>query len=581
MQKSQISRRSFIRGAGLTGLGVAGMGLAGCTTTGSDATADSAGDGTGEYLGIADGRNGAVVVKVGLDADRITSLEIVSEDESPNVGAIPVETFPALILENQSLDIDTVSGATISSMAIINAVGNALEQAGKSASDFAGTVSPEILHEDTTADVVVIGSGGAGLTASIKAAEAGKKVILLEKLGLVGGTSNFSIESYGSVGDNIHTGLGSPMTAADLAASFEKSYPKGRADALTLFAQSNGQGANWLFNLGAQLKLAGNQNSVATHREVGEFGIAIVATLHNECDKLGVDIRVNSPASEIVSEGGAITGVKVTTTAGDYTIATKAVIITAGGFGANNEMVTEYYPSLKGYNYSCSRGAAGDAHLMAKSLGADLQNMDYIRVNFSYVTAPNGYFYYTGGLFNTGAIFVNDDGKRFINEGSGYGVGLQVVDQGGEGWALFDNSIATAVFDARHWKKLGLYESADTLEELFDKIGINKANALATIDTYKGYVENGKDEEFGRTNLTVAFDEPPFYACKHTARVQGTFGGINVNNSAEVLDANGQAISGLFAAGECANDGTWGANPASVNVVFGGIAGESAAAFVG
>lgn len=548
----------------------------------STPAAEAAGMVPGEYYGVGQGRNGAIVVKVTVGENSIDAIEVVSQNETYNTGSVPCELYPELIVANQSLNVDLVSGATISSAAFLTAVKDAITRAGGDPAQFNADVAPaNVAHEDTEADVVVVGAGGAGMTAAIHAAYAGKKVILLEKLAIVGGTSNYSIEGYGAVGDKTHVALGSDTTAEMLAESFINSYPNGDPAALTLFAQKNGEGADWLRSIGAQLTVAAGQTSVATSREVGELGNAIISALKAECLKAGVDLRTSSKATELVMDNGAVAGVKVSTAHGDYTISTKAVVLATGGFGANNEMVSQYYPALSGYNFSCSTGATGDGHLMAQAVGAELKNMDYIRVNFTYTTAKNGYYYYMGSLFNTGAIFVNDDGQRFVNDQGAYGVGLKVVDQGGSGWAIFDNSLIEGVADVRKYGDLGLYESADSIEELADKIGVNKQNLVDTIEKYKTYVANGKDEEFGRAMLNMTFDEGPFYACRMTCRVQGTFGGISTDVDTQVLTADGTVIPGLFAAGECANDGTWGANPASVNIVFGRIAGEKAAAYVG
>lgn len=536
----------------------------------------------GEYYGVGNGRNGAIVVKVTVGENSIDAIEVVSENETYNTGSVPCDLYPELIVANQSLNVDLVSGATISSAAFLTAVREAITRAGGDPAQFGAKVAPaEVAHEDTTAEVVVIGAGGAGMTAAIHAANAGKKVILLEKLAIVGGTSNYSIEGFGAVGDKTHNGLGSDTTAEALAASLIASNPNGTAEALTVLANNNGAAADWLRSIGAPMTVAAGQTSVATSREVGELGNSIISALKAECLKAGVDLRVNSKATELVMENGAVAGVKVSTAHGDYTISTKAVVLATGGFGANNELVSQNYPALKGYNFSCSTGATGDGHLMAQAVGAELKNMDYIRVNFTYTTADNGYYYYMGSLFNTGAIFVNDNGQRFVNDQGAYGVGLKVVEQGGSGWAIFDNSLVEGVADVRNYGELGLYVSANSIEELADKTGINKANLVETIEKYKGYVANGKDEEFNRAMLNMTFDEGPFYACRMTCRVQGTFGGINTDVDTQVLTADGTVIPGLFAAGECANDGTWGANPAAVNIVFGRIAGEKAAAYVG
>ena len=178
-----------------------------------------------------------------------------------------------------------------------------------------------------------------------------------------------------------------------------------------------------------------------------------------------------------------------------------------------------------------------------------------------------------------GAIVVNEEGKRFVNDQGGYGVGMKVVEQGGTCWAIFDQSMIDSVEEVREYGKLGFYESADTIEALAEKIGVNADGLKQTVADYRGYVAAGKDEEFGRSMLNLTFDEAPYYACKLTAHVQGTFGGVVTDTMTAVLDADGQAIPGLYAAGECAYVGTNGANPMSVDVVFGGIAGENAAAF--
>lgn len=591
MNGSKITRRSFLIGAGIAGTGLVSAGLAGCApaetndskdSSSNDTGAASSAGGKGTYIGIADGRGGPLVVRVTTDGKTLDDIEVVSENETYTVGGGALETFPALMVENQSVAIDATSGATITCMALRTAVESCIEQAGGKPSDFSTPVSIDVPHEDTTADIVVIGSGGAGLTAAVRATEAGKKVILLEKLSGVGGTSNFSVESFGSVGDKVHAALGCPMTADQVAEALIKANPNGDPDVLTWYAHNNGKGADWLGTIGAQLKVAAAQNSVMASREVDHFGVAIVAALRAECKKLGIDVRTSSPASEILVEDGAISGVKVSSSAGDYTIATKAVIIASGGYGANKEMVAEYGPEYKDLNYSCSIGNTGDVHLMAEKIGAELLNMDYIRVNFTYTTSQNGYCYYMGCLGNAGAIFVTDEGKRIVNDQGGYGVGPTIVKEAdAEGWYVFDDSIVQGVHEVRSYGKLGLYESADTLEELADKIGVDKTNLLETVKTYQGYVAEGKDEEFNRASLTMTFDEPPFYACKLKCRVQGTFGGISANPNTEVLTAEGEVIPGLYAIGECANDGTWGAHPASVNIAFGTLAAENATAYLG
>ena len=552
----------------------------GCTNTASKPVEEGMKDGT--FYGVGDGRNGAITVAVTTEGGALKAIKVLSSNETKNTGSVPVELYPELMVQGQTVNVDNVTGATISSMAVKNAVKEAITNAGGNVDAFSAKYSIEMTAEDCETDIVVIGAGGAGMTAAISAAQKGASVILLEKLGIVGGTSNYSVEALGSVGDKTHVGLGSDIDAETLAGNLTKSNPKGTAEAFEVLANNNGKMADWLRSIGAPLTVSGGQTSVASSREVGYLGNTIVTALTKECEKVGVDTRINSKATEIISENGVIKGVKVSNSAGEYTISCKAVVIATGGFGANNDMVAEGYPSLKGYNSSCSVGNTGDGQLMAKELGAELKDMDYIRVNFTYTTNPeNSYYYYMGSLFNTGAIFVNNDGVRFVNDQGAYGVGLKVVAEAdGQGWAIFDSSIVEGVADVSMYESLGLFQKADTIEELAEMIGVPADNLANTIKTYQGYVANGKDEEFGRAMLNMTFDEAPFYACKMNARVQGTFGGIATNVNAEVLTTQGDVISGLYAAGECASEGTYGANPAAVNLVFGNIAGQNAANFV-
>lgn len=281
----------------------------------------------------------------------------------------------------------------------------------------------------------------------------------------------------------------------------------------------------------------------------------------------------------MIYEDNQVKGVKVETPDGDYTISAKAVILATGGFGANNEMVAKYQPDLKGYDHSCSVGATGDAHQMVASLGGGMENMDHIRVNFTYHReGPN--VYYMGTLMNTGAIFVNEKGQRFVNDQGGYGVGMDVVAQGGKGWAVFDQSMVDSIEGVRDYYDLGLYISADSPQELAEKIGVDPAGLQETIGNYQKYVQEGTDPEFGRSMLNLSFDEPPYYACEFTAQVQGTFGGIKTDLDCRVVNAEEEPIEGLFAAGECASVGMYGIGPMPTNVIFGRLSAVKAVEYI-
>lgn len=534
----------------------------------------------GTYTGISEGRNGPVVVQVTFGENVITDVKVVTHNETYTVGDIPMNTYPELIVKNQSLAVDNVSGATISSSALITAIRQCVTNAGGNIQQLSTPIAKNLKPAaDTTADVVVVGGGASGMTAAVAAASEGKKVILVEKLGFLGGTSAYSCESFGSSESELHKSLSIPATSDQMYENYVKSNPKGVPEAFNILAHKNGEAANWLKSIGAPLSVTNSGFSVTSNREAGKMGTVIVSALINEVKKTGVDSRVNTKATSLVMENGAVAGVKVAGPAGDYTIKAKSVILATGGFAANNEMVSKYKPELKGYNHSSSRGNTGDGQLMAEAVGAQLKDMDNIRVNFTY--HRDGYrVYYMGSLPNNGAIFVNNEGKRIINDQAGYGVGMNVVAQGGTGWMIFDRSIIDSIQDVRDYYNLGIYVSAPTIEELADKIGVDKKNLTETVNRYVGFVKKGVDEDFGRKMLTMTFDEAPYYACKMTCQVQGTFGGVATDTNAQVLTTAGKVIPGLYAAGECASVGTYGANPMAVNVVYGRIAGKNAANYV-
>ena len=558
---------------------VLGLVLA-CNTTGSTR---AGGFNPGTYLAVGSGRGGPIPVEVEFSKDAIKSIRVLGHNESYHIGNVPVETYPALIVEHQSLAVDIVSGATISSFAVLNAVRDAVVMAGGNP----GALNTRVRRqtdpaENVQTDVVVIGGGAAGLTAAIEAARAGSKVILVEKLSILGGTSTYVIEGFGAVESGVQRAIGVPSTWQtwhNVLANNNPHGPGGTSEAFEILTRNSGGSVNWLRSIGALLTVTGGATSMASSREVGILGETIVGALMLEAKKAGVEVRLNTKALELVITNGAATGVRVENSNGTYTIQAKSVVMATGGFAANNEMVAQFQPHLKGFPFSSSPGATGDGHRMAEAAGANLRQMDYVRVNFGYHN-KQGIVYYTASITNTGGIFVNNNGVRVINENGGYFAGPEVaVNHGGEGWAVFDRSLIESVQDVRKYYNLGLFISASSLEELADKMpGLNKANFLRTVENYKGFVAQGRDQEFNRPVLNMTFDKPPFYAIRFNVHVQGTFGGIHTNLSTQALRANGAVIPNLFAAGECASVGTYGANPMSTNITFGRIAGQSAAA---
>lgn len=535
----------------------------------------------GSHLGVGPGFYGPITVEVTMPASGVISaITVLSHNETHNTGNVPLELYPSMIVDNQSLQVPIVSGATISSMAFMAAVRDAVSRAGADPAQFSGPVSFEAPYGDTSADVVVIGGGGAGLTAAIHAAYEGRNVILVEKTGVIGGTTNYVLEAFGSVESMTHRALGSPLDAETLTQTLIGANPNGIPGALEILAHNNGWAADWLRSIGSPMTVAGGQAAVQTSWQMGEIGVSIVSALYAEARRVGVDIRRFSPATEILMDGNAAAGIRVSAPRGEYIITAPAVIVATGGFAANNTMVAQHRPELAGRGFASAPGATGDGHLMAEAVGAALLNMDHIRINYTYASAPNGYSYYVAYIVNWGGILVNGAGERFMNDQIGHGGGWAALEQGDPLYFVFDNTITQSVREVRKLYSLGMFTTANTVEGLSTLISADSVGLINTIERYRDFVANGTDEDFNRPMLNMSFENPPFHAVRADVRVQGTFGGISTDLEARVLTPEGNIIPGLFAAGEVANEGTWGANPVAVNTVFGRIAGQSAASFV-
>ena len=207
----------------------------------------------GTYTSIVDGRNGPIVMQMDATETAITDVRVITHNETYLTGNVPLEIYPAQVVANQSVAVDIVSGATITSVAFLEGIYDLVEQAGVNPQDLRTPIATTQVAADAETDVVVVGGGAAGLTAAVKAAEAGSKVILLEKLDILGGTSSYSIEAFGATEDMTHKALGNAVTSDANAASLIASNPGHSEEALTILAQQNGIAADWLRSIGSPM----------------------------------------------------------------------------------------------------------------------------------------------------------------------------------------------------------------------------------------------------------------------------------------------------------------------------------------
>ena len=595
------------------------------------------------YTGEAYGHDKENPVKVTLTIKdkTITKVEVDASHETNGIGSKAAETMPGAIVAANSLDVDGVSGATQTSKAIIEAATAALKQAGLEPSDLVSknTSTTKAKDIEETVDVVVVGAGGAGMTAAITATDAGKKVIVVESQPIAGGNS---VRSTGGMNaaktpyqdkNEFKEAAGVEKTLATAAEKFAdnatitalaatvksqwdayQANPQGYFDSVELMeldtmiggkgknnpelvkalAENSAAAIEWLASIGAEVKNVGAFGGASVKRihrpvnadgKVTAVGAYIVPILEKNLQDRNVQFLFDTTANEIIMKDGKAVGIKGTGKDGHkVTINAKSVVIATGGFGANAEMVEKYKPELKGFATTNAEGAQGQGIDMATAVGAATVDMDQIQIHPTVHIEEDGNAHLiTEGLRGDGAILVNAEGKRFYDEVSTRDkVSAAIIAQPEKSaWLIVDQSMVDKSAVIAGYIKSGYTVTGATYEELAKAMGVDEATFTSTMNTWNQAVEAKSDAEFGRTSFANPLTTAPYYAIKITPAVHHTMGGIVINPKAEVLNEKGEAISGLYAAGEVTG-GVHGANRLGGNavadfVVFGRISGQSAA----
>lgn len=447
-------------------------------------------------------------------------------------------------------------------------------------------------YADQSADIVVIGAGGAGLTAAIQAVQDGAtNVVVVEKMPVTGGNT---IRSTGGL-----NACATPYQEADgiedSVELFVEDTMKGgkqlNDEALvTTMAENSAAAVDWVNEIGGDLSVVGMFGGASVKRihrpsDTSAVGPMLMKALNEKAAALQIPVILNTTAAEIVTgEDGKVAGVWVTGPVGTYLINAKAVVLATGGFGANSDMVEQYSPALAGFGTTNHAGATGDGIKMAEELGTAFVDMEQIQTHPT--VNPDTQTMYTEGVRGNGAILVNKEGKRFVNELETRDVvSAAILEQtDGQCWMLFDQAVRDSLSAIESYINAGIVFEGETVEELAAQIGV-PADALAeTLTAYAGYVDAGEDPDFARADMEARLDAPKFYACLCAPAIHHTMGGVKIDTATEALKADGSAIPGLFAAGEVTG-GVHGANRLGGNavtdiVVFGRIAGTGAAAYV-
>lgn len=556
----------------------------------------------GTYSSTVKGHNGEITVEVVVKDSKIENVTVKDHKETPVVSDLAISDIPKMIVESQSLNVDVVSGATVTSNAILMGVANALKDAGFDVEALKTKTKEVVKKEDEVieTDVVIIGAGGAGLAAAVSANQAGAKVVVLEKMPKIGGNTILSGGALNAVDEGSETALANDDSVEKhFEQTFKGGDEKGNPKLVRVMVENAWDGVEWLKSLGMKFK-PGTFTVLGglwprAHKPEEPVGTGFFKTYQKYIDEhKDITLLLNTKAESLIAENGMVKGVVATGETGNkITVNAKNVIIATGGFSNNMKMRQEYNTIWKdlGENIKSTNhpGATGDGIELAKAVNADLVGMEYIQL------LPMG-DPKTGSLSGNiekgveNRIFVNKDGNRFVDEGARRDVMTAALmeQQDAQMWVVLDSHDYPTGDEVNNFnespKQLiaeGRAFKGETLEDLAKQINVNPENLKKAVETYNQAVNKEIEDPFGRSLFKDPIDKGPFYASLRVPTVHHTMGGIKINENAEVIDKDGNVIKGLYAAGEVTG-GIHGKNRLGGNaltdiLVFGRIAGTNAA----
>lgn len=550
------------------------------------------------FEGTGNGKHGDIKVEVTMKDNHIEDIKVLNHGENKVLAEPVYEELEQTIINQNSTEVDVVTGSTATSEGYLEAVNDAIKKSGMTlvASKKVSNKSEKEPTEQTF-DVVVVGSGGAGFSAAIEAKEAGKSVVLIEKMPAVGGNTLISGAEMNVPNNWVQEKLGIKGDSPEKMAedTIKGGDELGDPHMIQVMTENALDAATWLKDnikvefLDDQLFQFGGHSYKRALIPKGHTGQEVITKFRAKADKLDIPIKLNTTAKELIQENNRITGVKAENKEGQMiTYKSKnGVVLTTGGFGSNVEMRKKYNEKMdESYMSTVTEGSTGDGIIMAEAVGADLTNMENIQT-YPICNPKTGVISLLADTRFDGAILVNQEGKRFVEELERRDViSNAILEQtGGYTYQLWNDDInkisgTMKVHEAEYEEllKQKMIVKADTLEEAAAFFDIDIQNLKETVKKVNQYAKNGKDEEFNHRGELVSLAKGPYYIEKAVPSVHHTMGGLVINDKTEVLNKDGQPIPGLYAAGELTGvihgSNRLGGNAITDIIVFGRIAGQ-------
>ncbi|SEM35750.1 fumarate reductase flavoprotein subunit [Syntrophus gentianae] len=462
---------------------------------------------------------------------------------------------------------------------------------------------------DETWDVVIIGTGFAGLAAAAEAAKAGSKVVILEKMPIYGGNSTINGGGYAAWTDKLHLreklNLGNDSPKQHFDDTLKGGDYYNIPELVQVLVDGAPEALNWMMDEGGLeirqvVNRAGGHSAYRAHFSKTSWGRDYTEALRKIAEKYGAKMVLNSEVTWIwrkdADQKSPVLGLEIKQGKRVLNMkAQKAVILASGGFSRDVKMRMDHYPKLiADFNCTNHKGATGEMIRYAQAVGADTLQMNFIQL-YPFAEPSSGTLdnpaVYPFSAPGRGCIYVNKLGKRFVSELERRDVCAFAQINMGEKmkptYTVFSAAMVPLIGETQESLDAGLkkgrFTGADTIADLAKKIGIPSETLEKTVNDHNRYLQEGKDAEFNKpiSKAMLPLDKGPFYAVAQWPAVHHTMGGLRINKNAQVIDVFGAVIPKFYAAGEVAG-GVHGSNRLGTNatadcVVFGRVAGMNAA----